>query len=1078
MTEQFEHKTDLILFAFRYAKNRISGIVRSLVNNVVAELYYLTGYLPSKLKAKQAVFKAKQAQAMNQLLKQNKEKPRSSKSSTKTSNKTMNEVDRGGFDERWERNRNHQMSFSNPASSRTDHNRSADRNRSAAQPVPPVRKSKLLSAAIVSNQLLNRNAGPTAVKLMPNHSPVIATISSPNSNQTLQVRSHLIVHPAGDHPPNHHSNHQPNQQTPLFTGHPSKLPISPIPYRPVQSNPFYNQQLRQFQSAPQLPMRYGPSAINQPNTSTMNSHNQTFPAFESGPFVRDGQVFARKSLPPSYFNRHQPQYLSTHSSRSQAPDQPHTSTFIKPHSFADQSPFDQSYLTTNSFVPQQFVNNLNYDDPVQSIRQRSLSAPDQVNSRLHYLSEDQVPYFSPIPDSRAAASFPASNQFAGRLDRALSPHTAFGHPSSTANFSYHPSFASANIFPRRHPLINAADSPNYPAAYPPTAFYAKSPEFGASKTWLPSSPIGSDLHRIETINRMRLAQLAKERRRAQPSRSYPSSYGYPGDSPFREGAASIMSDPFDKLNKSDFIDYLNYRDERRRLDSRLLEERLLEKRLLKHQSKRKLLYAVRLDQDDFEADAEDEIGNGYVFHKSLARRRLDESTEGSKRVDEDERAKIVAIAGTAKSSLRDDYGISGNKNKSIAGEEEVDDAVDEAVDEVALGEVALSDVGAAKKEQSGPDQLGQNDNKVNSSNGLSEEVSSSGRGSSNLDNSPKFSKPSAVAKSNSSSSGFASRTFSITGSPDKCATPQAYHSDQFDKLSDKSQASQLKKRLNEASEADENYEFDQLNSPQSNELDSGRLLSGLLYKRNCNQPNLQRLRNLQLAAASSSLSACTTPTTRLYAESEKDELLRMMQKQRRIQQLKRQQRMEQASLMSDEPFDDFDLDGDRCRIDAADEEIRQHLDHLVGPKRREFNSLRETAMHPSLHANYSNLSYPLNSPPPHNLTGNLHLTNLPTLDPSFSQQQRLNLLEQQSARSFGSAPPIRHGIRLDRAVFSDSELYDNQLNGDDRTNLGANATSAYQMSRYLRRMRCEQLKEEFRRKYGERFKATNLETAC
>lgn len=1123
----------------------------SLVNKIVAELYYLTGYMPERLKAKQAVFKAKQERAMNQLLKHQQEKPNG-----KTPNKTIHELDRGGFDERWVRNRNDQMSFSNPANHRTGH------NRSATQPVPPVRKSKLLSAAIISNQHQNQTAASTSVKLISNNSPVIATISSPNSTQTLQVRSYRIVHPSTDH---HRSNHQ----TPVFTGHPSKLPISPIPYRPVHSNEFYNQQLRQFQSAPQLPLRYGPSSsmLHQPNTSTMISHNQTFPAaFESTPFLRDGQVFARKSLPPSYFNRHQPQYLSAHSSRAQRTGQssqvidstanqplPHSSTFCSPNprSFADQqqqSPFDQSYLTanSNSFVPQQFVNNLNYDDPlpVQSLRQRSRSAPDQVNSRRlqsAYLNDDQVPYFSPILDScRAAAgsssNFPTTNPFASRLDgpTPLSPeNTAFSHPSSAANFSYHhPSFASssANIFPRRHPLINAAVPVGSTAAYlPPDAFYAKnqysefaglSPASHKAPAWLPQSPIGSDLHRIETINRMRLAQLAKERqrRRLHPSRSYPSSFL--SDSPF-QGAASIMSDPFDKLNKSDLIDYLNYRDEQRLLDSRLMEERLLdkqrlldkrllEKRLLKQQSKRnKLLYADRLDRDDFEADAEDEIGNnGYVFHKSQTRRRLSGSgrlpengAESRNRIanEADElnpaNSKVVAIVGTAKtariaSSLVDDYGISGNKNKSIADEERG---------------------GATKEGDTEQDQLGRNENKVNSSNGLSEEVSSSGRGSSNLDNSPKFGKlassgSTTVVKSNSSSSGFASRTFSITGSPDKCATPQQYNSDQFDKLSDKSPSthSQPIKRskklmLNEASEADENYEFDQLNSPQSNELE-GRLLNSMLFKRNYSQPNLQRLRNLQLAAANASLSAYTSPVSQLsargglYSESDKEDLVKMTQKQRRIEQLKQQHRMEQQSLMSDENFDDYCLDledelGDRSRIDAAaDEEIRQHLDHLVSRK-REFNSLREPAMHP----NYPNLvGYPLNSPlpPPSDHRNQRNLANFsgvghrpvnsatrqPELDQrNFNQQHRLNLLEQHSNRSFGSAP-----IRLDRAVFSDSELYEHQLSADGRTNFGqiTNGSSAYQMSRYLRRMRCEQLKEEFRRKYGERFKATNLETAC
>lgn len=1116
----------------------------SLVNKIVAEFYYLTGYMPEKLKAKQAVFKAKQERAMNQLLKHHQEKP---KSNGKISNKTVHELDRGGFDERWVRNRNDQMSFSNPTSQRT-----SGPNRSATQPVPPVRKSKLLSAAIVSNQPQpNLTRGSTTTKLIGDNSPVIATISSPNSTQTLQVRSHRIVHPSNDH---HRSSHQ----TPVFTGHPSKLPISPIPYRPVHSNEFYNQQLRQFQSAPQLPMRYGPSSsmIHQPNTSTMIAHNQTFPAtFESTPFLRDGgQVFARKSLPPGYFNRQQPQYLGAHSSRanqrtgqsSQAIDAnqpvlPHSSTFCSPsqRSFIEpQSPFDQSYRTanSNSFVPQQFVNNLNYDDPlpVQSLRQRSRSAPDQVNSsrllQSAYLNDDQVPYFSPILDSRTAAgssaNFPATNPFAhvSRLDgrTPLSPeNTAFSHPSSAANFSYHhPSFASpsANIFPRRHPLINAAVPVDpTPAYYPPARFYTKNPysdEFAGlspashkASAWLPQSPIGSDLHRIETINRMRLAQLAKERqrRRVHPSRSYPSSYL--SDSPF-QGTASIMSDPFDKLNKSDLLDYLNYRDEQRLLDSRLMEERLLdkrllEKRLLKQQSKRsKLLYADRLDRDDFEADAEDEIGpNGYVFHKSLARRRssgrLPESAaESRNRIvsEADElnpaNSKIVAIVGTGKTaratgSLVDDYGISGNQNKSIADEE-------------------VAGTGEAKEGE--PEQLGRSENKVNSSNGLSEEVSSSGRGSSNLDNSPKFSKlassgSTTVVKSNSSSSGFASRTLSGTGSPDKCATPQQYNSDQFDKLSDKSPSTHSqpikKKLLNETSEADENYEFDQLNSPQSNELE-GRLLNSMLFKRNYSQPNLQRLRNLQLAAANASLSAYNSPTSQLsargtmYSESDKEDLVKLIRaqkQQRRIQQLKQQHRMEQQSLMSDENFDDycFDLEdelGDRSRIDAAaDEEIRQHLDHLVSRKQREFNSLREPAG-----LNYPNLvDYPLNSPHhlnQRNLAANFGVhrppvnsaSTMPSQQRNFNQQHRLNLLEQHSNRSFGSAP-----IRLDRAVFSDSELYEHQLSADGRTNFGpiTNGTSAYQMSRrYLRRMRCEQLKEEFRRKYGERFKATNLETAC
>ena len=464
----------------------------------------------------------------------------------------------------------------------------------------------------------------------------------------------------------------------------------------------------------------------------------------------------------------------------------------------------------------------------------------------------------------------------------------------------------------------------------------------------------------------------------------------------------------------------------------------------------------------------------------------------------------MAIAGTAKNSLIADYGISGNKNKSIS--DEPDAAKEGGADEP-------DEVSVGKKKETELDQLdqnqndSQNDNKVNSSsNGLSEEVSSSGRGSSNLDNSPKFSKPpsSTVVKSNSSSSGFASRTFSITGSPDKCATPQAYHSDQFDKLSDKSgQLVKPAKRVmpNEASEADENYEFDQLTSPNDLEVrvkgsDQGQL-TNMLYKRNYSQPNLQWLRNLQLANSSlsgaNSLSACTTPTSQpargvLYNESTEEDLTMRAAKQRRIQQLKqqqlKQQRIEQQSLMSDEQFDDYCYDLEGSRIDAAaDEEIRQHLDHL-SRKQQEFNSLREPAMLPNRHlnmhpVNYPNLAYPLNSPP-NSLAGNYtgHLANLPTVErnAAFGQQQRLNLLEQHSARSFGSAP-----IRLtDRAVFSDSELYDHQMSNDGRTNFGqiTNATSAYQMSRYLRRMRCEQLKEEFRRKYGERFKASNLETAC
>lgn len=453
---------------YRYAKNRIS----SLINTIVCELYYLTGYLPAKLKAKQAVFKAKQEQALNQILKHHQIK--------QTTNK--DQIDKGGFDE-WERNR-------------TTYGNRHTHNQSTQQPIPPIRKSKLLSAAIVSN----RNATSHA-KLMPNNS-VIATISSPNSTQTLQVRSSLLVHPSpNDLMMQTSSGHQPSKHR--------QLPISPIPFRPE----FYQQ--RQFQSAPQLPLKYGnqahlqtPNLVNQNRLNYPNRTNQTFHNFEPIAFspinvpahpslIRNNQVFARKTLPPSFLNR--PQYFSNNSHQL-----PHSSTFI-----SSTAPFDHPTTQMNT------------------VRLRSLSAPDKVNGSLNNGRNafQSVPYFSPIQT------------------------TPFDQSSS--NFGYNPSF-------RRHPHHRLI---RYPAYYnqhaaSPVAARNLYPDFNSDS--LNGNLIASDLHRIETINRMRLAQLAKE---------------------------NSVRRQDDYLRPIDYLDYANN----------------------------------DLVADDFEADLEEEA-NSYLFHKSLSKR--------------------------------------------------------------------------------------------------------------------------------------------------------------------------------------------------------------------------------------------------------------------------------------------------------------------------------------------------------------------------------------------------------------------------------------------------------------------------
>lgn len=986
-----------------------------MINKIIEEIYYSTGWLPKKLKAKQAVFKVKQEQALNQLLKNHQ---LNQNKSHKISIKSVSEVDKGGFDELWEKNKDnhhHQMSFTN---------QSAQTN----QPVPPIRKSKLLSAAIVNNNNTSFKSSST-VKLIPNNSPVIATIKSPNSNQTLQVRSHLILHPSSE------SKHQ----TPIFIGHPSKLPISPIPYRPVNSTmnntinymnnnyqqyqQYQQQQLRQFQSAPQLPLRYGPSSMINPNTPSM-LNNQTFPNYEPT-LTRNHQMFSRKTLPPSFLNRqHQ---LNDINGRSSIQQQPHSSTFVS--SSFEQSPLDQSYLTTNSFVPQQFTNNLNYnpDQTRINIRQRSMSAPDQVNlsNRQMYLREDQVPYFSPILDRVAVPNLGTRSRQLFRTPTNLGyrENTSLQQPSphrfdSSSNFSYHPSNIFSNNKFRQHSPIGS----NFyqPASFYDHKNYHQYPEFSQqNKTWLTHSPIGSDLHRIETINRLRLAQLAKERKKR----------GYP-DSPFYVSSSNELA--FEKLNKSDLVDYLNYRE----------EQRLLDKKLKQQLKRNKFLYSNKLDQDDFEADAEEDDGanSGYLFHKSLNRRGLSrdkfEKLANSESIEEQalksDNSQIVANSrASTENNLIDDNSI--NKNKSI------------------------------EQEDSEKDQL--NNDKVNSSNGLSEEVSSSGRGSSNLDNSPKLNKLSSatVVKSNSSSSGFASRTFSITGSPDKCTTPQ------YDQQQSSDQLMEAKKLIpTEVSEADENYEFDQLliNSPQSNELEN-RLNRVLYNKRNYSQPNLRKLRNLQFSAANS-LSECTTPTNRVYESTENKELKMMMNsilKQRRL--------IVNTPTQSDENYVyNFDVDDyydvneiiqNRQINAAADAEIRHHLEN----RKRILNTN-------NLQDNVEN--YP-NSPNLRRL--NLKQLHQRTFDQRSFNQRRFKLIEQNSLFNKTIQVP------LDRAVFSDSELYDNQLsNSTIDNNQINNESTAYQVSNllsskyYLRRLRCEQLKEEFRQKYSQRFKPTNLETAC
>ena len=1023
------------------------------------------------------------------------------KPSNRTSIKTISEVDKGGFDE-WQENRNlQQLHYTN----QSNFNRSMQlRNQ---QPIPPIRKSKLLSAAIVNK---NQNLSLTsASKLLPNNSPVIATISSPNSTQTLQVRSHLIVHPSSSDSKIKYqqSNNNSIIQTPIFTSHPSKLPISPIPFRPVyhstintpineqqqQQNLFINQQhqqlQRQFQSAPQLPLRYGPAPtathhiINHQNHHhhhSINLQNQTFHHLSDqhqSNLIRNSQMFARKTLPPSFqMNRNHPQYFSN----QQQQPLPHSSTF--------KSIDQQSYLTaatnnTNSFVPQQFINNLNYDDEhqqppssIQTLRQRSLSAPDQVNSnRMLYQLNENVPYFSPILDRNANLNLStiSRRQHEENQLAATTPIT-FDQSSGAA---YHPSFTYPNSFEavnssRQQQLIAAnSNAPNY---YQQPTFYDYknySREFSPTLNHplLPHSPLGSDLHRIETINRMRLAQLAKERQRRFNSSSF--------------AHHSPMNDynSIDKLNKSDFINYLAYRDKQQRL---LDEKRFLEKKLLKQQLKRKQLYAsARLDQDDFEADVEeDELASssGYLFHKSLTRKRL----SGNKKIEnlketltldnlkkEEETCfkpddhinkinKIVVVAANnsssdscvkAKSNLLDDNSISDANSKTKSIEEDLEEVKEAEVNQ-------LNSI-----------------NKISINNGLSggEELGgevSSGRGSSNLDNSPKYNKQlssssNTVVKSNSSSSGFASRTFSITGSPDK---PSPEFEDDHQRLDsqfnqqlnqiDKIQRRRKKLTTNEVSEADENYEFDQFNSPsQSNEFES-RLTN--FYKKNWSQPNLQRLRNLQSLQLTSSLSACTTPVS---SHPLADKEFKMQKQQRRLL-LKQQQQFDSQliatptrSFISDENFevdDYYDALVNGNRIDAADEEIRQLHDihNLTTNRKRILNSLHNDR-------NLSNYisRHHQNSPNLHNLS-NLHRR---TFD-----QRSFNLIQSSNFATTATPTP------LNRTVFSDSELYENQLSNNLSNQIQND------MSKYLRRLRCEQLKEEFRRKYSDRFKSTNLETAC
>lgn len=1154
----------------------------------------MTSWKPSKLKAKQMAFKAKQEQALNHLLKQHQRFNELSKE------KEKDQLDKGGF-ERWgERNQPNYV------------NQSYQTNRNSNAPVPPIRKSKskLLSAAIA-------NSKNSPSKLIPSDSPVIATISSPNSNQTLQVRSHLVVHPA-----NQSINHRPQQQ--MFANHPIS-PISPIPFRQVlQTNKnlnyddhhFQQQQLRHFQSAPQLPFRYGSNSTQ--NTNLVNgknflpNHNQTFHNFEPisykptvlqhhhSTLMRNNQIFARKTLPPSFLNsgRHpqhfnQPQPLLGAFNYHQQ-QLPHSSTFISSYN----NSFGYNTPVNNYLIPQQFSNDvLNYDTqkPVQleSIRQRSLSAPDQMNMRRIYREEfpdyHNESYFSPIqtPFNRATANSTMSSMRRSNLitpnstnlylDMEQPKHTspsmidnnsllvsenlieqqqqqqhqlqtnintiansinsnpnipanissttihtpnAFDPSSLPSSASYHPSFissSSANMIHsastlKRQQLIDPINS----YYYHHHVQYPKAPELlrendliinrtrenfnlnfnsdfaslahpyfdnsiienrnlpnnslpnnlqSSSKTWLPHSPIGTDLHRIETINRMRLAQLAKQRARDEiRSRGYLSANSSCQTTPINSYPKRIKSDSYLRP-----IEYpLNYDprlvDSNSRIEKQLLKKRLLDSRLptdtslnnssqlddsitynegsdsesqLKN-SRRILSYANKPNEQrtrtksrrmnqavkkanrlisdselvDLEGEADVEEGNdNYLFYKSLLDRR--------ENLEQIERESSSSFYKLENSDINDKTMI----NNSSAGTP-------------TANSIAIANLKRKKKMKKEMDEDGNQLTKV-----TCEEMSSSGRGSSNLDSSPKLTNnnesslktndedsdkqitDATILKSNSSSSGFASSSFAITGSPDK---QQKLNKQIINKTT---------AGTTEVSEADENYEFDQLNSPQSNDhLDTSKLLNKLLYRQNLQ--NLQnyhlasnhhhRLRNHLMQNQLSSLSACTTP---IHQFSD----ILSIQKQRRSNQFKHiDHHLRLINTPTQSFISDFD---DYYDNEAADEEIRilnnnSNLDKRVF-EQRNFNQL-------------SRLNNPNNNP------------------------------------------------QLSRAVFSDSELYDNQSSNNELN---------YQ--KYWRRMRCEQLKQELNEVRRSKqsinciidkkptdeydlinqtddrsFKAKNLETAC
>lgn len=849
----------------------------------------MTSYKPEKLKRKQVAFKAKQEQILNQILKQHPVKHRLSKTN-QTDNFDQNDrTDKGGFDE-WYRKRslrnnnndlvntqlNNDSLMNNFINNSNQTNQLNQTNQSIQQsipPVPPIRKSKLLSAAIVNNKSSSQ------IKLIPNNSPVIATICSPNSKQTLQVRSHLVVHPSNGH----------RKLTVSSSNEQSLLNLSPIPFRSstlinqpnhngsyLQPQPFRFDRNGQQQMMTDQLIRNS-NAINQTASSqqqkSQNSFfypsqdhqfqnysnhqqfnnyqsNQTFHGFEptnsfspinvpnhqSRSLIRNNQLFARKTLPPSFINR--PSQYFTSQTNSQLP---HSSTFIV------SSPFDHHR--------HQLMNNL---------RLRSLSAPEKVNSgnqinRTMYLN-DSVSYFSPIQ-----------------------PVSSVDHQSS---FNYNPSSRET----RHHQtLINGVDNRfnyfNQPTQLQTTPTTPNN--FNLDRTHSnggglfrefasDSLIVGSNLHRIETINQMRLAQLAKEKQSKLKKTKHP-----------------IVDD---------YLRPIDY-------------------------------YAMnQLNSDqDFEADIEDESST-ILFHKSFGKRL---------------------------------NGKIGSTNEEL--------------------------------------------------------TTSSGRGSSNLDNSPKINlsttltnhrneQQTTILKSNSSSSGFASRTFSLTGSPDKQSMQPSNQPQSIENL-----RSTKKLNNNETSEADENYEFD---------FES-------------------RLNALQRRSRSN----CTTPL-RFYDVDKETFLAHSNQRSNQLQNYllkNRRQRtnhqhpslkyIDHLRLINNTPTisDDYFMND----VDmAADEEIR----HLVD-KSTKNNDVHHQRYHQNRYRSSRNRST------------------------SNDKEHHLNLMDKISTNLLLKNSTEKRSNH--RTVFSDSELYDNHHFNSMID--ASNCQRDYLMTRYWRRIRCEQLKQElneFRMKFN------------